>query len=160
MPAGIRIAGAGEDVWDAADAFHFAWVPLAGDGEITARVSSLAAVRAWSKAGVMIRESLDPGAPHAFMLVSGSKGAAFQRRSEQAGVSDSTPGGAAIAPLWVRLQRRGQVVSAYRSDDGLAWTVVGSATSVMGERVLAGLAVTSHTSTATSPAVFERVTVR
>jgi len=37
-------------------------------------------VASWTKAGVMIRETVDPGAAQAFMLVSSSKGQAYQRR--------------------------------------------------------------------------------
>jgi hypothetical protein len=32
----VRVAGAGADVWDTADAFQFVWRPLSGDGEIVA----------------------------------------------------------------------------------------------------------------------------
>lgn len=158
--AGVRVSGAGDDIWGTADAFHFAWVPLTGDGEIIARVASLSAVRTWSKAGVMLRESLDAGSPHAFMLVSGAKGAAFQRRAAAGGVSEHTAAGAGTAPVWMKLQRRGQEISAFRSADGVEWTAVGTATIPMASRILAGLAVSSHTSTATSQALFDHVLVR
>lgn len=157
---GLIVTGAGADIWGAADAFQLAWVSLAGDGEVVARVRSLDAVRPWSKAGVMIRESLEPGSAHAFLLVSGSKGTAFQRRPARGRPSESTPAGAGAVPVWLRLERRGQVFSAFRSEDGMTWTAVGSALVPMGERVLAGLAVSSHASTTTSQAVFDRVRVR
>ncbi len=158
--SGVRISGAGDDIWGAADAFHFAWVPLTGDGEIVARVASLSAVRTWTKAGVMLRESLDPGSAHALMLVSGGKGAAFQRRPVAGGATEHTAAGVGKAPLWLKLQRHGEVISAFRSDDGTAWTEVGTATIPMGARILAGLAVSSHISTATSQAVFDHILVR
>lgn len=157
---GVRIAGAGADIWGTADAFHFAWVPLTGDGEITARVAAFSPLRAWSKAGVMLRESLEPGSPHAFMLISGGRGYAFQSRARLNDVSASSAAGEGTAPGWVRLQRRGQVITAFRSDDGVTWTRAGSATIAMGTRVLAGLAVSSHVPTAASQALFDRVSVR
>jgi regulation of enolase protein 1 (concanavalin A-like superfamily) len=155
----IRIAGAG-DVWDPADAFHFAWVPFTGDAEITARVASVQNVRAWSKAGVMIRETLDAASPHAFMVVSAAKGYVFQHRVAPGGSSGSTAAGLGSAPQWVRLRRRGNVVAAFRSKDGVTWTAVGSVTIPMAQNVLAGLAVSSHVSTATSQAVFDHIQVR
>ncbi len=158
--AGLRVAGAGADVWGAADAFHFSWAPLTGDGEIVARVASLTAVRSWSKAGVMLRESLKPGSPHAFMLVSGGRGAAFQRREAADGVSDSVSAGDGKAPLWLKLQRRGQEISAFRSDDGVQWDLIGTATIPMGSTILAGLAVSSHIPTATSQALFDHILIR
>jgi hypothetical protein len=57
-------------VWGTADAFRYVYRPLTGDGTIVARVASLAGIHDWVKVGVMIRGSVDPGAPQAFMLVS------------------------------------------------------------------------------------------
>jgi hypothetical protein len=156
----IRVLGAGADVWAAADAFQFVWQPLSGDGEIVARVASVEYTRAWTKAGVMIRESLDPGSPHAFMIVSAGKGYAFQRRVASGGLSDHTTGGAGTAPHYVKLTRSGDLLSAFGSADGVTWTLVGSEIIPMGREVMAGLAVSSHTTTAASQAVFDTVRMR
>lgn len=156
----MRVVGAGADVWDTADAFQFVWQPLSGDGEIVTRVVGVQYTKAWTKAGVMIRESLDPGSPHAFMIVSAGKGYAFQRRTASGGLSAHTSGGTGTAPQWVKLTRSGDLVSAFRSDDGLAWTLVGSDVIPMGRAVMAGLAVSSHSSTTASQAVFESVRIR
>ncbi|MEJ2703609.1 MAG: hypothetical protein P8Z79_14320, partial [Sedimentisphaerales bacterium] len=54
------VSGDGADVWGATDAFHYAYVPLIGDGEISARVvSNGTGSNTWAKGGVMIRESLE-----------------------------------------------------------------------------------------------------
>jgi hypothetical protein len=158
--AQIRVAGAGADIWNVADAFQFVWRPLSGDGEIVARVASLQYTREWTKAGVMIRESLDPGSPHGFMLVSAGKGSAFQRRVESGGLTQHTSGGVGRAPQWVKLTRSGDHLSAFRSSDGATWTFVGSEIIPMGREVLAGLAVSSHTPTVRSLAVFDSVLIR
>ena len=87
------VKGSGADVWGTADQFHYAYTTLTGDGTIVARVASIPLdVNAWVKAGVMIRESLTAGAAHGFMLVSASKGVAFQRRPAAGGASVSTRG--------------------------------------------------------------------
>ncbi len=156
----IRVQGGGGDIWNDADAFHFAWLPLSGDGEIVARVAGLRGVRPWSKAGIMIRETLDPASPHAFMLVSWGKGAAFQWRPARGGKSGSTSAGTDAAPQWLKLRRRGSVLEAFRSFDGVTWMSAGSETIQMGKQVMAGLAVSSHVSTATSLAEFDHVQVR
>jgi len=156
----LTISGAGADIWGTADAFCFAWTAMAGDGEIVARVRSIEFVNAWSKAGVMIRQSLDAGSAHAFMLVSAGKGYAFQRRDVNDQLSVNTSGGAGTAPAWVRLVRSGDVFSAYVSADGVSWRLVGTDTIPMGQQVYAGLAVTSHTVTASARAVFDNVAVR
>jgi hypothetical protein len=108
----------------------------------------------------MIRESLDPGSPHGFMLVSAGKGSAFQRRVESGGLTKHTSGGIGTLPQWVKLTRSGDHLSAFRSSDGATWTFVGSEIIPMGREVLAGLAVSSHTPTVGSLAVFDSVGIR
>jgi regulation of enolase protein 1 (concanavalin A-like superfamily) len=157
--SGIDVIGAGDDVWGASDAFHFAWRPLWGNGEIVARVARLDKTRPWTKAGVMIRASVDEGSPHAFMLVSAGNGYAFQRRVQTASGSRHTSGGSDAAPKWVRLVRAGDKFSAYTSGDGIKWRLVGVERIPMGTQVMAGLAVSSHVATARSKAVFEGVRV-
>ena len=156
----MELTGSGADIWGTADAFRFAWVPMTGDGEVVARVRSIDYASAWSKAGVMIRQSLAPGAAHAFMLVSAGKGYAFQRRDVADQISVNTPGGAGTAPAWVRLVRRGDTFTAFVSADGNLWTQVGTDTIPMGQVVYAGLAVTSHAATAAARGVFDSVAVR
>jgi regulation of enolase protein 1 (concanavalin A-like superfamily) len=153
------VKGAGADIWGTADAFHFAWRPMSGDGIVIARVASVPNVNAWTKAGVMIRETMDPGSANALMLVSYSKGLSFQRRVAGGGVSTSTAGSIVGAPYWVKLERIGNTFNAYSSPDGTTWTLVGSDTIAMAANVYVGLAVTSHTTTSTATATFDRVSV-
>ena len=54
------LTGSGSDIWGNADAFNYVYQTLNGDGEIVARVVSLSNTDPWAKAGVMIRQSLDP----------------------------------------------------------------------------------------------------
>lgn len=156
----FTLKGAGADVWGSADAFQFAYQPLSGDGSIVARVATIQNVNAWTKAGVMIRETLTAGSAQAFMLVSPGKGLAFQCRPVTGGTSVSTTGAAATAPYWVKLTRNGNLISAYQSPDGATWTLVGTETFSMGTDVYIGLAVSSHTTSATATATFANVTVQ
>lgn len=155
----FTVRGAGADIWGTADAFQFVWQRLSGDGVVTARVSEVEPVAPWVKAGVMIRERLTADSAHAFMLVSAEKGLAFQRRLATALLSSHT-GTAGAAPMWVKLERGGDVISAYASADGVAWTLVGSETFTMGSDVYIGLAVTSHDATRLATATFDNVSVR
>jgi len=152
------IKGAGADIWNTADAFQYAYTTLAGDGTITARVTSVSNTAAWVKAGVMIRETLDPGSAQALMLVSYSKGLAFQRREATGASSVNTAGASVVAPYWVRLVRAGNAFSAYSSPDGATWTLVGTDTIPMASTVYVGLAVSSHVAGTLATAMFDNVT--
>jgi regulation of enolase protein 1 (concanavalin A-like superfamily) len=156
----FTVRGAGADVWGTADAFHYAYRSLSGDGTITARVASLNGSQAWTKVGVMIRASTASNAAHAFMLVAqATKGLAFQYRPSNGAATQHVAAGTGTAPRWVRLARSGNVITASVSSDGAAWTTAGSATFTMPTDVLVGLAVSSHTTSELATGVFDNVTV-
>src|SRR5690349_3241423 len=74
---GFTVTAAGADIWGQSDNFRFVYRTLTGDGVIIARVDAFNAPDAWSKAGLMIRESLQGGSKHASIFRSGSQGLAF-----------------------------------------------------------------------------------
>ncbi len=156
----LTLNGSGVDIWDASDSFRYAYQTLTGDGEIVARLASLSSdIHGWTKAGVMMRESLTPDSAHAMMALTPSNGAAFQRRLTTAESSLHTGGPLVAAPYWVRLVRQGDVFSGYVSADGQAWVLVDSATIAMPAAVSVGLAVTSHNNEELATAVFDSVTI-
>ena len=156
----FNVTGSGADIWGTADAFHYEYTKLNGDGTIVARVATVPNVNPWVKAGVMIRQTPAPDSPHAFVLVSASKGVAFQRRKSSGGPSVSTAGSASAAPHWVKLTRAGDTFTAYESDDGTNWTIIGHDTFPMFPMVYVGLAVTSHTTSASATCTFDNVIVQ
>ncbi len=155
------LKGAGSDIWGTADAFHFAWEQVTGDWEMEARVASVENINAWTKAGVMIRGSLEPGSAHGAMMVTPGKGLAYQYRASNGGLTASITGGTGTAPYSVKITRRGTVVTAYRkSSTATTWTKVGEATITLGSTVYVGLFVSSHDATRLATAVFDNVILR
>jgi endonuclease/exonuclease/phosphatase family metal-dependent hydrolase/regulation of enolase protein 1 (concanavalin A-like superfamily) len=155
----FTVAGSGSDVWGTADEFRFVYQPLTGDGSIVTKVSAIDTVNAWVKAGVMMRESLDANARHAFMLVSPGRGLAFQRRTSTGGASASTAGGSGTSPYYVKLTRSGTTFTAEKSADGASWTTVGTASISMTSTIYVGLAVSSHVDGIRATATFESTTL-
>jgi M6 family metalloprotease-like protein len=148
----LTLEGGGADIWGAADQFFYRYSSLRGDGEIIARIQSLENTNAWAKAGVMLRESTEPGSRNAFIALTPGNGITFQSRTAANGstVTSETP---AVAPRWVKLVRRGASFTGFHSANGTDWTAFGSATLPLGEIVLAGLAVTSHVNSTLATAV-------
>jgi hypothetical protein len=142
---GVPIGPGGEAV---TDSFYFVRQPAAGDGTITARVTSLTGlyrpggggmsaadplagyvpgVRPWAKTGIMIKASTAAGSAYVAMLVTGGNGVRMQYN--YAGDIAGLPGAAtAAAPRWLRLVRSGDSVTGYDSLDGAHWTRVGQVT--------------------------------
>ncbi|MGH9411656.1 MAG: phospholipase D-like domain-containing protein [Vicinamibacterales bacterium] len=156
----FTITGSGADIWGTADAFNYAYTSLSGNGTIIARVATVQDVDSWVKGGVMIRETLAAGSKQAFMLVSAAHGAAFQRRDATGGASVNTTGSGSTAPRWVKLTRSGSTFTAYESANGKTWTRVGSDSISMATAVYVGLAVTSHSTSASATCTFDHVTIQ
>ncbi|HSV99624.1 MAG TPA: hypothetical protein VLI39_05590 [Sedimentisphaerales bacterium] len=158
----IIMSAIGNDIWNNADQFRYAYKTLNGDATIVARVESIANSNAWAKGGVMIRQSTEPGSVHAFMPItpSGGNGASFQYRLTAAGAStnNDNTGAVVAAPYWVKLERKGNAFTGFISPDGVAWTQLGTAVTVpMTGPVLIGLALCSHETAISTSAVFSNV---
>jgi len=164
------MSASGADIWGQSDEFRYAYKQLSGDGEISARVLSATNTDGWVKAGVMIRETLDPSSKHAIMAITPtvSHGVAFQNRVTTSGDSFSAHHDVGLSyPLWVRLVRQGSQITAYYSQNGVNWVQVPPGTGgdasrnpqtiLMNANVYIGLALTSHNADATCVAVFSDV---
>jgi hypothetical protein len=156
---GFTITGDGADIWGSADAFQFAYIPLTSDGDIVARVRSVDPVNVWTKAGVMMRETLSAGSRHALMAVTPARGVVFQRRLSTNGTSTTTASNTVTAPAYVKLTRSGNTLTGYRSADGVSWTMVGTDVVSMASTIYVGLAVTSHSYGVAATAIFDSVTL-
>lgn len=155
----FTVAGSGSDIWGSADSFHLVHQPMTGDGDIVARVVSLQNTHAYAKAGVMLRAGLGSGAAHVVLDVVPGGGVEFMSRKASGGATTYLGGTTQLAPAWLRLSRRGTTVTASVSADGLAWRSVGTVTVSLPSTLSAGLAVTSHSTSALSTAVFDSVSV-
>ena len=126
-----------------ADALHFAYRPLVGDGVIIARVSGITGGDYNTQVGVMIRETLNAEATSAFVTFYPNSSNFITRTST--GGSTSTQFGSfsnPVTPFWVKLARTGSLFSAYISANGTSWTAVGtSQTIAMAQLTFAGLVV-------------------
>ncbi len=166
-----RVTGNGSDIWGGSDNFHFVYMPVEGDCEISARVVDIenpaGTGDGWVKAGVMIRDQLDGNSLHGFTAVTTSNGSAWQGRKalgDNNGNSSGHDGGGQPTPRWVRVVRRGNQFYGYTSADGENWTLVpGNAeidnphTFEMSDPVYVGLAVTSHSDGNLATGVFDNV---
>jgi uncharacterized repeat protein (TIGR03806 family) len=156
----FNLLASGGDIWESADAFHFASRPLNGDGGIVARVVSVQYTDPWCKAGVMLRESDAPGAKYVFMGVTGQGGSVLQSRATADGPSASADGPEAKLPHWLKLLRAGNIFSGYVSADGTNWLAAGSVTNTLNKNLSTGLALTAHNNAVLNSTLFDHVTVR
>jgi len=132
------------------DSFYFVHQPLAGDGSITVRLTSMTGLLPpanaqlgsvgpastgdtrpglyeWAKAGIIIKENINPGSAYAAMMAAAGHGVRMQWN--YTGDTAGLPGAvSAESPRWLRLTRSGDVITGYDSADGTHWTEVGTVT--------------------------------
>lgn len=161
----IRLRGGGVDIWNGADQFYFVNQPDRGDFQITVKaVTKPTGTYSWSKAGLMIRESLDGGARHAMVITSLGNGLALQYRPDAGSASISTPMVSVEPPLWLRLTRRANTVNAeYSTDGGRSYQRAGDPVVFvppLPETVYAGLAICSVNQGTITEARFSDLVIR
>jgi len=128
------------------DSFYFVRQPLAGNGSITVRVTSLTGLlppanpnasgpngpadtrpglMPWAKAGLIIAGGTNQGSAYAAMMVTAGHGVRLQDNYTQDTAGE--PGAvSAASPRWLRLTRSGGTITGYDSSDGTHWTQVGA----------------------------------
>ena len=157
--SGVFVAdGAGTDIGGNADQFRFIYQTLDGDGEVVARVDSLERTSPWAKAGIMIRDELTAGAKHASALVTPNRNALFQRRIANDAIAAQTVTAGDI-PVWLKIVRKGNAFTTFRSSNGTTWTQIGSEVVYLKRLVYVGLVVTSRSARSLSTATFSNVVV-
>ena len=152
--ARFDVSGAGADIWGTADQFHFVYQPWSGDGEWVVQVDSIQNTNVWAKAGLMVRQSLAVGSPHALLALTPGSGVAFQRRKVADGSSINISMLGYAAPSWLKLVRRGLQFECYTSQDGKTWHYWTTDTIDLPPNVFVGLALTSHRSGVLASAAF------
>jgi len=154
----FTLQGTGSDIGGRSDQFRFVYQPLAGDGQIVARVASLTNTHSWAKAGVMIREGLAANARHFSVFVTPTSGVVGRWRTS---VGGSTTGvtGSGSAPVWLKLVRAGSKLTSYKSANGSSWTTAWTTTVSMTGTIYVGLAASSHVTSKTITATFTNVSV-
>jgi len=153
------MTASGADIFGTSDEFHFAYKTLAGPGSIIAKVENVEKANESTKAGVMIRETLDPDSRHVFVFFRGE--IRFNSRIDVGGTSPGE-GGTGVtytAPYWLKLVRYlGGSFRAYQSADGSNWELLGTTQPIlMADDVYIGLALTSHDAALTCEAKFSNV---
>jgi hypothetical protein len=153
----FSVTAGGAGFVGAVDEGHFTSQQLTGNGEIIAHVGYPSGTYGGAKAGVMMRDSIDPKSRMALLAVTQTVSIYFQTRINYGATAATT-----IAPrgdTWLRLVRNGNTVTAYRSANGAVWTLIGTNQVNFGPTISIGLAVTAGNASLQSTALFDSVVI-
>lgn len=154
--------GGGADIWGVRDQFRYLYQTVDGDFDAQVRIDKLEDLGSYCKAGLMMRENLDPASPHVLISSFPSGELQLASRSQPGG---DTQGGVSKEiglPVWVQLERRGAtVVASYRKSNSGGWTELGRVTaSGLPNRVFIGAVALSHDNGELVKATYSNLSVR
>ncbi len=165
--SGVTLSGGGADIYQGTAQFRYAYKQLTGDGSITVRVDSAQTVSNWTKAGVMMRATLDPLAQQVHMISAPQQSLVeWMYRSAANSTTTTafnTPANSNKLPVWLRLTRAGNVFTGECSADGKTWTKITSGanssttTITMPATVCVGFLVCAQSTSAVASATFSQI---
>jgi len=162
VEGGWDLIAGGADIWEKSDQFHFLYKQVSGDFDIAVRVESFTPAHLYSKAGLMVRETLSADSPHLMFLVFAGDATrnnnlgAYEMQFRPVTGGDCQAIYPAVPPpappefpaaypnSWLRVQRRGDRFSAFASTDGKTWKLYGAQPLTLPSVVYVGPALTSH----------------
>lgn len=154
----FTLKASGADIWNNADEFYFVYQQMTDDVTLVTRVDDLTNTNSYAKAGIMIRESLDANSKNAFLGITPKKGIKFQYRTKTADKTGSS-GSSGKTPYWLKLERKGNTFTAYKSSNGTSFVKIKSITFAMNQQVYIGLALSSHADGTLTTGIFSGVLV-
>jgi regulation of enolase protein 1 (concanavalin A-like superfamily) len=157
------VYGSGADIQGTADAFHFVYRTLNGNGQLIMAPQTLTNVNgsnpnAWAKAGLMIREDLTPGSKNMLVAITPGNGVTSQYRSATNGSTSWVGGNGEKVPYYLKIVKNGNSITTYKSANGNTWTTIQTQTISMAATVYIGMAVCSHAAGTLSTSNFMMLT--
>jgi TolB protein len=151
------IAGSGENMWLAQDAFHFVWKKISDDVTLTADIRFLTKTgNQHKKAVLMLRQSLDADSVYADVALHASGLTSLQFRDEKGAITRQIQSNLS-APQRLRIAKRGDYVYMSLGDDAELKPAGGWMRIPLQGSFYVGLGVCSHDKDAMEKAVFSNI---
>ena len=151
----ISASGLGYETYS--DELRYSYLKKSGDAEFIVRVNDFVPDASWARAGIMIRQSLDPKSKHASMVVNGTGAAESISRASNGGGIVSKSGPAFKKGSLLRLKKTGSTLELSYSANGTDWSLVNKLTISFTDAYYLGFTIGSQSDGKLSSAAFEVV---
>jgi TolB protein len=156
-----KITGAGADIWGKSDQFHYVWKEMSGNFSVSATTKFLTEGVGHRKAVIMLRKSLDADSSYIQLAIHGDGLVAVQFRNGKAEHTNTVDFPNEGPGVWkLKLVREGATITVFAAKDGSALRELGHTTKSLGNPILVGLGVSSHTEQAINTVLFSDVVVQ
>lgn len=159
----FTVNGAGNGLFGTTDGLNFAYQAVSGDCTIVARLLT-STTSSDPQVGVMIRETLAPGAVSASMIYNDRGQPSlfyfFDRPTSGTSATYNTDLAQRNLAYWIKLVRSGNNFTGYLALDGVNWVQYGTpALLTMGQNAYVGLSVDSRSTGVAATATFDNVSI-
>ncbi len=156
-----KITGFG-NLGNPADGGYYIYQTLHGDGSIKARVSDLGIPVFSTRAGVQIRDNLAADCKSVSLIITDLLQCRMIYRAMERTPPTTIMATKKALPTqgWVSLERKGSLITAKYSEDGIDWVTVGQETIELGESALIGLVAASGVKDVSTTCTFMDVVVQ
>lgn len=157
----VDLRASGLNIGGISDQGGYAYISCTGDIDMIARVAQCTYIGTESKAGIMLRDSTASVAPMVFVGLNSVGNAVMVARGMTAMSAFAIGTAPADIGDFVKLEKRGSVITGYVSADGVNWTKIASYTlGALGEKFLLGVATSSNNNLGYNDARFERIDIQ
>ncbi|TYP78972.1 InlB B-repeat-containing protein [Paenibacillus methanolicus] len=142
---GITMTASGTSIWGGSDSFRYTYQDqLSGDATIIAELQAFNGTAGDAKAGIMIRQSTDPGSFYQGVFLTQDRKIRSQYRLNASTGSKYLSDAAVELPIWLKVEKKGTTLKTFTSKDGNSW-IEGDTQTIPSftDPFTAGLAVTS-----------------
>jgi hypothetical protein len=152
------VSGSGENVWAAADAFHFVWKKVSGDVTLSADISFAGTGgNAHRKSMLMIRQDLDADSVYVDAVAHGDGLTSLQARQEKGGNTHEVQSNIK-GPKRLRIEKRGDYFYILVAGEGESLRLGGGSMKLaLKEPFYVGIGVCAHDAKVTEKALFSNV---
>jgi TolB protein len=155
-----KVTGSGADIWARADQFHYLWREMSGNFSVSATAKFLTEGIGHRKAVIMLRQALDTDSPFVHLAIHGDGTPAIQFRNTKGDTTNTVDFPVEGPGTWrLKLVRQGTNITVWIGKDGGPLRELGHTIYQLGNPLLVGLGVSSHTQEAVNTVLFTDVAI-
>lgn len=154
------VNGAGANLnGSTADQLRYVYQPMPGNGSLIARITGQSRTNVNGLAGIMIRETTQPGSSFMAAARQGNGTLVVRSRTSTSAATTSTNGPTLTLPNdWIELVRTGTNIAALTSSNGTSWVAFRTNSFTMATNITFGLFVTSGNTNLLDNDLFTNIT--
>ncbi|WP_430907863.1 choice-of-anchor D domain-containing protein [Maribacter sp. 2-571] len=152
----FTMEASGSGISGTSDQFRYIFERIEGDFEFTTKLSTVPGTGMF---GIMVRKNNGSTRENVFLGLSEASELVLQRRFQRDAATEAMASVSAAAPIWLRIQRSGNIFTASYATDGLNFTVLERTVVVLPFKVSVGLAGSSGVNGQLATAVFDEAVI-